>query len=84
MTPKEIADYFVQCLRWTDDLGVESDEYILAQAYIALESRIQKLEAVAEAAKDMAKRHNWTPGMGQCICPQHNAFYESIAELEQP
>lgn len=45
MTPKEIAEHFVQYHRWTDDFGVESDQYILAQSYLALESRIAKLES---------------------------------------
>lgn len=45
-------------------------------AYLALESEALKLETALEA---LAKRHDWTPGMGQCICQQH-ADAEAVLE----
>ena len=58
MTAKEIADLFINYHRWTDDLGVESDQYLLAKAYLALEARMEKLERVVAAAKFTCKSWN--------------------------
>lgn len=55
MTPKQIAETILNMEEYDDYLhDVELTYKVpeLAQAYLALESRIQKLEAVAEAAKD--------------------------------
>ena len=46
MTPKEYATYILR------DVSHKADITELAQAYLQLESRIQKLAAVAEAAMD--------------------------------
>ena len=52
MTAKEIAYLFINYHRWTDDLGVESDQYLLAKAYLALEARMEKYKRLEEAARD--------------------------------
>ena len=51
MTPKEIAETFSKPAPEHWQQGLAGRMHILAKAYLALESRIQKLEAVAEALK---------------------------------
>lgn len=79
MTPKEIAETIIKTDESEGDYLVDTEiTYkvpLLADAYLALESRIQKLEAVAEAARDL----------------QDSAYYsgyfdldKALAELVQP
>lgn len=49
-------------------------------AYLALEAEALKLEAALEA---LAKRHDWTPGMGQCICQQHADAEAALAQFKK-
>lgn len=44
---------------------------------------VSKLLAVAKAAKELSDRHDWSLDMGQCICDQHKAFKEALADLER-
>lgn len=70
MTPKEnaqrIIDEYPKLIQPTEWL------YELAQAYLALESRIQKLEAVAEAAREYAE-----------YTQRDSSLRKALAELEQ-
>jgi len=87
MTAKEIADLFINYHRWTDDLGVESDQYLLAKAYLALEARMEKLERVAEAGQELLK---YLPNMEVLGAARYSAhlktamcFRDALKELEQ-
>lgn len=55
-----------------DDTALQNPElwikFIEHSAYLALEAEALKLEAALE---ELAKRHSWNPGVGQCICQQH-------------
>jgi hypothetical protein len=43
-----------------------------------LKARVDKLEAVREAAEKLANRHDWHPDLGQCVCSEHIIFRDAI------
>lgn len=52
--------------------------------FIALAANcFDELVAVAEAAMEVSKRHNWLIGMGMRICDQHSNFNAAIEKLRQ-
>lgn len=76
MTPKEMAERLIECLEDDDEMRYEANAMMfghqLAQAYLQLESRIQKLEAVAEAAREYAE-----------YTQRDSSLREALAALEQ-
>lgn len=47
------------------------------EAVLGLIARIENLEAALKALSD---RHDWQPGMGQCVCSQHKEAREALKE----
>lgn len=50
---------------------------------ICVSDNWDKLLAVAQAAKNLSKRHNWHPELGECICNAHIEFKKALEELEK-
>lgn len=47
------------------------------------DARIEKLEALVDAAIKLSKKHGWCDGLGQCVCPEHDDFNFKLRELNE-
>lgn len=46
------------------------------------DNKDKMLVLAMEALEKLAKRHDWMPDMGQCICKEHLNAYEALAKIE--
>jgi hypothetical protein len=47
------------------------------------DSLMKEAMGLREASDKLAKRHAWTPGMGDCICQHHLDTHEAIASFDR-
>lgn len=77
MTPKEIAHDIIE-----QENVYLAQAYQLAQAYIQMESRMQKLEKVVDAARGIIHREV-IGGYGYEGYPELNSALHDLAELDK-
>ena len=41
------------------------------------------LVCALEALDELRKRHDWSPGLGKCICAQHIEAEEALAKIDE-
>lgn len=79
---KLIAQDILKRIKHLEDCRQEFDQF----RYSPGGDRYQDLKAenakLREALAALSKRHDWTPGMGECICSEHMAAREILSRDE--
>ena len=71
-------------VRNVDDIGVEQHSREIGARFATLEPQLATQAAALESAEAVAKRHDWQPGAGQCICDAHVAYRAARTQPEKP
>lgn len=49
----------------------------------AFEELLPMIEKLEKALSGVSDRHNWMPGLGECVCQNHKYARQALAELKK-
>lgn len=89
---KELQELDRACMRHDPFYLENNPDTVLAAAkmtVLRMTARIEELSArcakLEAALKALSDRHDWQPGMGQCVCQQHKQAREALTtNVDEP